>query len=279
MFRQRAFKACAACRARKTRCDGQLPCNSCRERNIPCSYRTINRIRKRKSVEERLRSQGDSGSTASPGLNTDADPSLRSISETLQSEVVHPIISAAQTGLPLEASQLYYGACSHFSALQQIHRALTTETDQPGVSVEDGDDWQEGLDIYGHCELFFGSSRRSDPSRPPYLDSKLAFLPCELAQHFLRCYLRGVHQLFPFWSTEDLESMLDCLYGKDPKAELHQTNRLIILISLAIGATSTEHSHWAEALYERSKSESDLRSDIVNISTVRIQLLLICLLF
>lgn len=244
-------------------------------RDVECSYRKINRVRNRVPLNTKSPSGSTSESTANQDPKNEIDPARPSVAEPLPSEIVHPIITAAQTGLPTEVSQLYYGACSHFSSLQQIHRSVTIDSNQTQLSAGAGDDWQAGLDIYGHCELFFGSSRNSNETRLPGIDRELAFLSYDLAQRFLQCYLQGIHQVFPFWSAKDLEGMLDGLYGRIPNINLQQTNRIIILISLAIGATSTEHPYWAEALYERSQSESDLRSDIVNISTVQIQLLLI----
>ncbi|PYI36064.1 hypothetical protein BP00DRAFT_421835 [Aspergillus indologenus CBS 114.80] len=37
--RSNVFKACESCRQRKVRCDGQLPCQACVRRSVPCSFR------------------------------------------------------------------------------------------------------------------------------------------------------------------------------------------------------------------------------------------------
>ncbi|KAB8229840.1 putative C6 transcription factor [Aspergillus alliaceus] len=50
--RQRTSRACAACRDKKTKCDGQKPeCSQCRQLRIPCSYVGSKRERQRGALE------------------------------------------------------------------------------------------------------------------------------------------------------------------------------------------------------------------------------------
>lgn len=233
-------------------------------------------MRNRLSLGAQIREQSTSDSSASQDRGENSDPASCLEPTPFPDEIVHPIITATQDGPSSEVSQLYYGACSHFSSLQQIHRTATTNSDVATFSPGPCHEWQEGLDIYEHCELFFGSKRNCNTTKSRG-DAELAFLPYDLAQRFLKCYLGGIHQVFPFRSSTNFEKMLDGLYGRPLDRKLEMPDRIIVLVVLAIGATSTENSYWAEALYRRSQLDSDLRSDVANISTVQTQLLLICI--
>src|SRR5690554_1035830 len=51
----RISKACEDCRARKIRCDGQLPCSRCKMRGLDCVYRDKPRNRQRASQQRPVR--------------------------------------------------------------------------------------------------------------------------------------------------------------------------------------------------------------------------------
>ncbi|KAJ5367693.1 hypothetical protein N7541_001634 [Penicillium brevicompactum] len=52
MIRQRSARACLACRQRKRKCDGELPCNTCVGYDYECSYDSVQGAPKRKRQSE-----------------------------------------------------------------------------------------------------------------------------------------------------------------------------------------------------------------------------------
>lgn len=194
------------------------------------------------------------------------DERLQAPGEGLQNEEVYRSVNASQSTM-----QLYYGPSSNFAFLQHIHRTLTKGPSRPTGSTDIGTN--QGLDYFKQREIFFDTAPRSN------LDTAAAkagtlFLPFDQAQEFLENYLSSIHHLTPFLGPESLRQLLRRLYGQDPSESLTPARTAIMLLTLANGATLTNHSQWVEILYERAKSEAAPLEETVNLEAVQISLLL-----
>ncbi|KAH8203313.1 hypothetical protein TruAng_002509 [Truncatella angustata] len=149
--------------------------------------------------------------------------------------------------------QLYYGASSNFSFLQQIHHSLSgpANPSRPRDEVEEGG---AGLDFYGQRSLFFGTSDASYQLNGHAGISPLTLLSDQLAESFLEDYLNTIYHLHPFQSLSELRRLVKLLYENPQMRNLGTDETAILMAVLAIGATMTTNTLWAEMLAEKAKN-------------------------
>ncbi|KAL1631120.1 hypothetical protein SLS56_004508 [Neofusicoccum ribis] len=163
--------------------------------------------------------------------------------------------------------QLYYGPSSNFSFLQHIHSHLTTR--QASQSVNEGHDGDEGIEKYKYNGIVFGSVANQGPA------PSTVFLRYELAKAFLQNYLSTIHHFMPLLDPERLRSTFERLYGSRNKTEpVEPLEKALLVISMAMGAISTEHEDWRETLLAQARTEAESVRYHVNVKAVQIALLM-----
>jgi uncharacterized Zn finger protein (UPF0148 family) len=289
----RTSKACEECRKRKIRCNGGSPCAVCQRYSTACTYRS--KARERRQSRLTTSNTAHEGQSTLPPLyspparpqNGDPGPSAREISlqdghviQPVDSENMHSSVSATHISSKSYELQLHYGSSSNFSLLQRIHQSFTPannlfpDASQAHEEVHEG---SAGIDRFGYRDLFFGTPEQigRNENKP---DSGIQFLSLELAHHFLDLFFETYFHLVPSWTRSKLDVYLQQLYLPTSAQNLMPLNRAILLASLAIGATGSEHLSWAESLYVEARSESQRLEEVVNLQSIHLALLLISLI-
>jgi hypothetical protein len=215
-------------------------------------------------------------------------------------ETVYAGVRATYADSPSRTLQLYYGPSSNFPMIQHIHQRLSArkreeeglaggEEQEDPKAIEEVD---EGLERFQYRGIFFG--KHSDSQETSFLtsasgrgggddlirpqhneDSNLLFLPYHLAADFLNKFLTTLQRHLPFVQQAPAEELLTVLYGNNLEArELDIGEKAILLAVLAIGATLTEYTAWAETLFKRSRALADELHDVVNVHVCQLELLL-----
>jgi hypothetical protein len=293
--RLRTSKACEECRKRKIKCTGQppTPCDYCRQKRLHCVYRSQTRIRRRGTAHHNVppRFQCSNSSNIAHAF----EPEL-GVTSPIE-ETVYAGVSATYADSPSRTLQLYYGPSSNFPMIQHIHQRLSAhkrEEDGGAGKVEEDpkaiEEVDEGLERFQYRGIFFGKHSDSQELSFPTAsdsggvggasrrqnndDSSLLFLPYHLAADFLNKFLTTLQRHLPFVEQDAAEELLAVLYGNVEARELDIGERAILLAVLAVGATLTEHTVWAETLYRRSRALADELHDVVNVHVCQLELLL-----
>lgn len=202
-------------------------------------------------------------------------------------------VSATYADSPSRTLQLYYGPSSNFPMIQHIHQRLNAAKcfGSAATAASSIEEVGEGLDRFNYRGIFFGKhSDQQDMTYPAVGgvgggtttkktvdDSNLLFLPYQLAADFLGKFLTTLQKHMPFVEIAVVGGLLAVLYGSAGAAEARELDigeRAILIAILAIGATLTEHTVWAETLYKRAKSLADELDDVVNVHVCQLGLLL-----
>ena len=293
---RRIAKACENCRSRKAKCDGSQPvCLVCAERGetSSCSYRERPRNRPSKrlkanqaSPQSNVSGSGDSSRNRQHGTNihglttalgpTDQHGSV--VGRQAHTGTLEPGAGACQQALPPVAtsdisggvnatrkhSHLYYGPSSNFAFLQHIHQSFARED----ASTSTG-----SLDRFKYRDRFFapGQPKRNGVEKGQHC----LFLPEVLARQFLDLFMDSLWQIMPYLNKARLVEMLESLYAPSAAASLRNGDTAIILLSLACGATLTEHSTWVDTLTERAMAAVPSLDVVITMRSVQISLLAI----
>ncbi|KAL0264238.1 hypothetical protein SLS55_000185 [Diplodia seriata] len=163
--------------------------------------------------------------------------------------------------------QLYYGPSSNFSFLQHIHSHLTAR--RASQSVSDDNDGGQGIDKFKYKGIVFGSASKHGPTTSP------VFLHYELARSFLQNYLSTTHHFIPVLDPERLRSTFEKLYGRGNMGEsIEPLDKTAVIISLAMGAISTEEEYWRAKLLGQARTEAESVRYHVNVKAVQVALLM-----
>ncbi|KAL7621013.1 hypothetical protein AAE478_008325 [Parahypoxylon ruwenzoriense] len=140
MIRSRVANACDACKKRKVKCDGNLPCSYCRSRrqNLTCHFSPGTRRRARRPYSP---SPGSVPSSARPDQSPDTaapDPQA-GFSQAQDSLTIHSdtISREDETDVPREARLLcdphgkliFIGDCAPLSLFQTVRQIVTSRVD------------------------------------------------------------------------------------------------------------------------------------------------------
>lgn len=209
-------------------------------------------------------------------------------------------VSATYADSPSRTLQLYYGPSSNFPMIQHIHQRLRLQKREDDGVADEGEqedpkgieEMDEGLERFQYRGIFFGKYSDSQEMSFPATsgtgvgggsgatrshhndDSSLLFLPYHLAADFLNKFMTTLQRHLPFVEQTAAEELLAVLYGNLESRELDIGERAILLAVLAIGATLTEYTSWAETLYKRSRALADELHDVVNVHVCQLELLL-----
>lgn len=163
--------------------------------------------------------------------------------------------------------QLYYGPSSNFSFLQHIHSHLTTR--RASQSISEGNDGDEGIDKFKYKRIVFGSVTSQGRNGSP------VFLRYELARSFLQHYLSTTHHFMPLLDTERLWSTFERLYNSRNRGyPIEPLDKASVIITMAMGAISTEEEDWRETLLAQARTEAESVRYHVNVKAVQIALLM-----
>ncbi|KAG4259324.1 hypothetical protein FPRO03_13000 [Fusarium proliferatum] len=275
-------KACEPCRLRKKQCDGGHPCRHPECQNSPhiCVYRTKTRHRRTKrDISAPVSQLPPPGSDLSVGaLSANASPatqwpghlSAEESEQAVQHEVYHSVTETHLSPTPTDSSQLFYGPSSYFAFLQQIHRGILHTTDH---GKHEGNKTQSGVDTFMQRSIFFGTPPRISPEAIRSESIQLSTISRETAQDFLQGFKTTSHYRLPFYTIEELDSLLQMKY--DPRRTHNippQTNATFLAI-LAIGALSTPQTDLAETLFTEARREAVILEDAVTLQILQLSLL------
>lgn len=184
-------------------------------------------------------------------------------------------VSATHMASPSCQMQLYYGPTSHFALMQHIYRGLIPRHPEPSGEVDEAG---AGLDLFSFRRIFFGTPDTNETSKISVTgDAPVMFLPYELAKLFLSRFLTSLYHMMPHRPKSYLESCLDQLYNPTPNTHPDTLNQAMVLLSAATGALGTEYFAWGDILFDRVKTSLASFDDTVNLQTVQISVLMICL--
>lgn len=271
---EKIAKACEACRRRKTRCNGEVPCHHCQRKPSDCVYRARARVRKptmRQTPDElsRIELQQASGVVAThtpAGDPTQAEPET----DVARQKVYHSVMATHGPEFACN-SQLFYGPSSNFAFLQQVHRSILASHGQPlEHEVQEGG---PGLDTFMQRTIFFGTASRVDAT-PSHQIQPLHDVSLEQAKVFLNQFKLVSYHLYPFFTESELENLLCDLYTNDADVHVVPQKRVTILAILANGAISTVHTHLAEMLFNNAKEEAAILDDAVTLTMIQLSILL-----
>ncbi|KAI9737754.1 MAG: hypothetical protein M1834_009122 [Cirrosporium novae-zelandiae] len=254
----RTRTACASCRKRKVKCNGDSPCDKCLSRGLSCTPGKHRRGRKEK--------------TGKATEIVDGSNSANPLSQQVYRSITGTDASACST------TQLQYGPSSNFSFLQQLHSLIIeSEVFRQSSAAQGGDTISvEAISEFGMRSIFFGKESdgmMASSSYRFYGEYWASFLPVELADEFLETYLSVTQHVLPFCDPEMLSYLVHGLY-KDTSKHSHNLDSALALIVLAIGALLRSEIKWAKSLYTWTQSAIGGSQDVVNLRSVQILMLL-----
>ncbi|KAF7923322.1 hypothetical protein EAE99_007019 [Botrytis elliptica] len=247
-------KACDECRRRKTKCNGGLPCDTCRKYGGTCHFRSYVRRRKKgkaSSSREHCEPQAEEDEGVEKNSEVSQQPLLPSILPGDEQYGDH--ITATDNSCLSSSPQLYYGPPSNFAFLQQIYQQLKSIAKAPFSSTNPrADDGDTALD---------------------WSSTQMLIVPEHLANSFVDLFVSTLGPFFPFISRTRIEGMLQTFYSFPNTSSGSALERGILMAILALGATLTEHVQLGEDLFLRAKSEMHTIEDLVNFQAVQLPLL------
>ncbi|KAG8664947.1 uncharacterized protein FPOAC1_012924 [Fusarium poae] len=271
-------KACEPCRLRKKRCNGSHPCNhaDCQDAPESCVYRHKTRIRRSKrdnntqptSQLPLLRSnQSNERHSKSPWHDGQA---AGTTDQGVQHEVYHSVTETHLSPSSIDSSQLFYGPSSYFAFLQQIHRGVLPTT-QHGQSNQS--EARSGVDTFMQRSIFFGTPSRINPEAIRSESIQLAPISKEVAFKFLEFFKTTAHFRLPFYTTSELDGLLENLYNPQHVRNIPPQTKASFLVMLAIGALYTPETDLAETLFTEARREAVILEDAVTSKTLQLSLL------
>ncbi|QGI88769.1 hypothetical protein CEK25_003725 [Fusarium fujikuroi] len=172
--------------------------------------------------------------------------------------------------LPTDSSQLFYGPSSYFAFLQQIHRGILPTTDH---GKHEGNKTQSGLDTFMQRSIFFGTPPKISPEAIRSESIQLSTISREMAQDLLQGFKITSHYRLPFYTIEELDSLLQMTYDSRYAQNIPPQTKASFLAILAIGALSTPQTDLAATLFTEARREAVILEDAVTLQTLLLSLL------
>jgi hypothetical protein len=276
--RRRATRACIPCRRSKVKCDGKEPCARCKDRDVICML----------GVDARSRADKKLGGSNEQNVQQ-GDRPQNSAQTKDQTNLLNREVHCSITGTDVSASSamhLHYGPSSSFVFLQQLHRFLlgSREPRQTIINQESGNYTAEAISEFGYTSIFFG--REGDVAAEPLSNLgqtnqcharlgvlKVEQLPFDLAANFLELYLTTIHHIYPFCERATLRNLFHASAESGLHAPYSRDSTLLLAV-LALGATVTDDSIWANSLFRQAKASMDSWGDAISLRSVQISALL-----
>jgi hypothetical protein len=254
---RRTSRACNICRARKVKCDGNLPCQKCTQYQIDCIY----------PGGAKSRSDGGSVRSIAPKpvqrhqrSDTTRTRSYNDSSANKKHQELRAGIAAFDRNT--DAYQ-FYGPSSHFSFVQRLYQRIRRQSNTP-LNVRQEPD---GLRQWGIERQIFTYGDESLSLKSTIPDG--SFLPKELGEAFLSTYFTLMHPQSPVLIEDEVRQTWAILWNGPGHAPVDgkrfAKKRAILYMALAIGARLTDYEHvspsspddWAQHFYERAGEPTD----------------------
>ncbi|CZR49605.1 uncharacterized protein FPRO_15963 [Fusarium proliferatum ET1] len=215
-------------------------------------------------------SVGALSANASPTTQWPDHLSAEESEQAVQHEVYHSVTETHLSSTPTDSSQLFYGPSSCFAFLQQIHRGILPTTDH---GKHEGNKTQPGLDTFMQSSIFFGTPPRISQEAIRSESIQRSTISREIAQDFLQGFKITSHYRLPFYTIEELDSLLQMTYDSRYAQNIPPQTKASFLAILAIGALSTPQTDLAETLFTEARREAVSLEDAVTLQTLQLSLL------
>jgi hypothetical protein len=259
--KRRTTRACNICRARKVKCDGNVPCSRCSDNHINCIY------------------PGGGGGRSRPGggirpiapkslkrprpSNTQTIQVLESDTRTYDDPATNKKQQELQAGIGAFDSNTdayqFYGPSSHFSFVQRLYQRIRRQSNNP---LDGSRQVPEGLRKWGIERQIFTHGDESSSPKNAIPDG--SFLSNELGDAFISAYFTLMHPQSPILIECDVRNTWKVLWSGTSLAPETSTKfskeKAILYMVLAIGARLTDSSSsnaWAQHFYERAGVPTD----------------------
>lgn len=257
--KKRTTRACNICRARKVKCDGNVPCSRCSDSHVDCIY----------PGGVRSRSDGGNRPIAPRPLkrkqlsNVQTNQELKPDTRTYDDPVTNKKQQELRAGIGAFDSNTdayqFYGPSSHFSFVQRLYQRIRRQSNAPlNVSRQ----VPEGLKKWGIERQIFTHGDESSSHQTTIPDG--SFLPKELGDAFISSYFTIMHPQGPILIERDVRHTWEVLWNGPGLAPDRSTKfakeKSILYMVLAIGARLTDSpssNAWAQHFYERAGVPTD----------------------
>ncbi|THX16930.1 hypothetical protein D6D17_02637 [Aureobasidium pullulans] len=263
--RPRTSRACNVCRARKVKCDGNLPCRKCAQSRIDCIYPggvksrsdgTKRPIAPKPTQQRKEPSEAGTDQATQPNTRTYDDPVTNKKQQELRAGI-------GAFDRNTDAYQ-FYGPSSHFSFVQRLYQRIRRQSNAPLNVLPQ---LPEGLRQWGIERQIFthGDEKSSQKSTIP--DG--SFLPKELGEAFISAYFTLMHPQGPILIECEVRQTWNVMWTGPGLAPEHSKKfakeKAILYMVLAIGARLTDYGdaspsssdEWAHHFYERAGVPTD----------------------
>lgn len=167
-------------------------------------------------------------------------------------------------------THMYYGPSSNFAFLQHVHHTFADHSREPSSITGN---FPSILDQFKQREIFFDlpddSAAATESSRGSCL-----FLPQPLARQFFDNFCASIYHLTYLEEQKELDQFFAHLFEDGIIPRSSSLDYAILLCSLAIGASVTNHDKWATSLYETARDEAAKIGDAVNLKSIQVSLLM-----
>jgi len=255
--KKRITRACNICRARKVKCDGNVPCSRCLDSHVDCIY------------PGGVRSRSDIRPIAPRPIKRQQLSSVQTLQEpelnnrTYDDPVTHKKQQELRAGIGAFDSNTdayqFYGPSSHFSFVQRLYQRIRRQSNAP---LNESRQVPEGLKNWGIERQIFTHGDESSSYQATIPDG--SFLPKELGDAFISSYFTIMHPQGPILIECDVRHTWEILWSGPGLAPDRSTKfakeKSILYMVLAIGARLTDSpasNAWAQHFYERAGVPTD----------------------
>ncbi|KAH6622685.1 fungal-specific transcription factor domain-containing protein [Chaetomium tenue] len=261
----RISKACEECRTKKIRCDGDDPCGRCKMRAVDCVYRAKARIRARRSPPAPVQQRRGESELGRPPEEDDHGSDSRALE--------NHSVAATHRASPSMLLQLYYGPSSNFSIVNFIYHQIEGTRPVSGHQKE-VQEMGPGLDRFNLRSLYFGDLADNAESWRVTNDTAPMLVDRELADRLLERYLATYWHTMPIWPKDEYRRQLARLYVPSEMSSSENPDTIVVLLSMAMGASMLEEEAVAKFLFQKAKRWSARFDEMVNVQAVQIALLM-----
>ena len=132
-----------------------------------------------------------------------------------------------------------------------------------------------GLDRFNLRRLYFGDLADNAESWRVTNDAAAMFVDRDLANRLLERYLATYWHTLPIWPKDVYRRQLARLYVPSEMFSSENPDTIIVLLSMAMGASMVEEESIAQFLFQKAKRWSARFDEMVNVQAVQIALLMI----
>ncbi|EWZ29418.1 hypothetical protein FOZG_17042 [Fusarium oxysporum Fo47] len=167
--------------------------------------------------------------------------------------------------------EISYGPASSFAFLQHVHRAISShdETENAGRPLDEG-----GLDRFAMRGVFFGLPPRISLQAISVQDTIHKIIRRPSALKFLDTFKTFSLHIFPFFTSESLDELLDRAYSPTSSIPRQSHDEVVLLAILASGSLNAAETNEAERLFQHATRHAESSGDAVTLPTIQFSLLM-----